>query len=211
MAFGLPDACAYGNCLSTVLHALQELHELHSSTEVQELGIRVFINEADIADVTAEVDGPPGNAVRYLQNAPLLDCGTRPFWQLRGRAQGTMGFILLQQTLLQQALQQAAVLGMGCPTHYQLGTAASQVQCLYVVCFCNEWSGNAVRCADALSVGRQRNTLRVVASFLLSVFCTEPCCPFSVLNRAVNGLNGGSNHPVCLAACHGSKCLHTSQ
>lgn len=96
MAFRLPVACAYGNCLSTVLHALQELQELHSSTEVQELGIRVFINEADIADVTAEVDGPPGNAVRYL-----LDCGTRPFWHLWGRAQGTMGFTLLQQTPLQ--------------------------------------------------------------------------------------------------------------
>jgi hypothetical protein len=39
---------------------MQELQDLHSSTEVQELGIRVAINEADITDVTAELDGPPG-------------------------------------------------------------------------------------------------------------------------------------------------------
>lgn len=38
----------------------KELNELHSSTEVQELGIRVSINEADISDVSAELDGPPG-------------------------------------------------------------------------------------------------------------------------------------------------------
>lgn len=47
--------------VSVLACPVQELQELHSSTEVQELGIRVIINEADIADITAELDGPPGD------------------------------------------------------------------------------------------------------------------------------------------------------
>lgn len=50
---------------------MQELQELHSSTEVQELGIRVAINEADITDVAVELDGPPGMQ-QSLQCAVLL-------------------------------------------------------------------------------------------------------------------------------------------
>jgi hypothetical protein len=41
---------------------MQELQDLHSSAEVRDLGIRVAINEADITDISAEVDGPPGKA-----------------------------------------------------------------------------------------------------------------------------------------------------
>lgn len=39
---------------------MQELQDLHSSAEVQDLGVRVAINEADITDISAELDGPPG-------------------------------------------------------------------------------------------------------------------------------------------------------
>lgn len=38
----------------------QELQDLHSSAEVRDLGVRVGINEADITDISAELDGPPG-------------------------------------------------------------------------------------------------------------------------------------------------------
>jgi ubiquitin-conjugating enzyme E2 S len=34
--------------------------ELHTSKEIQDLGIRVALNEVDVTDVTAELDGPPG-------------------------------------------------------------------------------------------------------------------------------------------------------
>lgn len=49
--------------LSTYKHArmfAQELQDLHSSAEVRDLGVRVGINEADITDISAELDGPPG-------------------------------------------------------------------------------------------------------------------------------------------------------
>lgn len=49
---------------SYILHPpcfrVQELQDLHSSAEVQDLGVRVAISEADITDISAELDGPPG-------------------------------------------------------------------------------------------------------------------------------------------------------
>eukprot|EP00879_Flechtneria_rotunda_P019907 GHRR01020924.1.p1 GENE.GHRR01020924.1~~GHRR01020924.1.p1 ORF type:complete len:115 (+),score=24.68 GHRR01020924.1:313-657(+) len=38
----------------------RELQELHTSTDVQALGIRVAINEQDVTDIQVEIDGPPG-------------------------------------------------------------------------------------------------------------------------------------------------------
>eukprot|EP00775_Hariotina_reticulata_P006379 gene6379-6611_t len=37
----------------------RELQGLHTSNELQELGIRVHINEQDVTDIAVEVDGPP--------------------------------------------------------------------------------------------------------------------------------------------------------
>lgn len=38
----------------------RELQDLHTSAEVRDLGVRVGINEANITDISAELDGPPG-------------------------------------------------------------------------------------------------------------------------------------------------------
>lgn len=45
---------------STAVKALaKQLQELQSD-ELRDLGIRVTINEADVTDIQAEIDGPPG-------------------------------------------------------------------------------------------------------------------------------------------------------
>ncbi|KAF6251768.1 ubiquitin-conjugating enzyme/RWD-like protein [Scenedesmus sp. NREL 46B-D3] len=48
----------------TAVKALaRELQELQS-TELLDLGIRVTINEADVTDISAEIDGPPGTPLK---------------------------------------------------------------------------------------------------------------------------------------------------